>query len=137
MVRFDVVSLLPDMFNALRQGVTGRAIEQGIAELVLWNPRDYTQDKHRTVDDRPYGGGPGMLMMVEPLQAAIAGQGVILGSEPILKGLVETGLLVNPFKAVATTNVGYDLVTTPDLAMKESVRRFCDWVKTLARGDRD
>jgi LysR family glycine cleavage system transcriptional activator len=71
------------------------------------------------------------------LQAAIAGQGVILGSEPILKGLVETGLLVNPFKAVATTNVGYDLVTTPDLAMKESVRRFCDWVNTLASGDRD
>jgi tRNA (guanine37-N1)-methyltransferase len=71
-MRFDVVSLFPDMFDALRQGVTGRAIEQGIAELVLWNPRDYTQDKHRTVDDRPYGGGPGMLMMVEPLQAAIA-----------------------------------------------------------------
>jgi tRNA (guanine37-N1)-methyltransferase len=71
-MRFDVVSLLPDLFQVLRgQGVTGRAIERGIAELHLWNPRDYTQDVHRTVDDRPYGGGPGMVMMVEPLRAAI------------------------------------------------------------------
>ena len=70
-MRFDVISLFPEMFDALRAGVTGRAIEQGLAQLVLWNPRDYTHDVHRTVDDRPYGGGPGMVMMVEPLKAAI------------------------------------------------------------------
>ena len=70
-MRFDVISLFPDMFDALRTGITGRALAQGLAHMVLWNPRDYTTDVHRTVDDRPYGGGPGMVMMVEPLMAAI------------------------------------------------------------------
>lgn len=71
-MRFDVVTLFPEMFNAVRrQGVTGRAFERGIADLHLWNPRDFTSDPHRTVDDRPYGGGPGMVMKVEPLSAAI------------------------------------------------------------------
>jgi tRNA (guanine37-N1)-methyltransferase len=72
-VRFDVISLFPDLFRILTggQGITGRALERGIAELHLWNPRDYTRDLHRTVDDRPYGGGPGMVMRLEPLRAAI------------------------------------------------------------------
>jgi len=70
-VRFDVVTLLPEMFEAARLGVTGRAFERGQAQLRLWNPRDYTHDVHRTVDDRPYGGGPGMVMKVEPLRVAI------------------------------------------------------------------
>jgi len=71
-VRFDVLTLFPEMFRALSdQGITRRALERGLAELHCWNPRDYTQDVHRTVDDRPYGGGPGMLMKVEPLSAAI------------------------------------------------------------------
>lgn len=70
-MRFDVVTLLPEMFEAARLGVTGRAFERGQAQLRLWNPRDYTHDVHRTVDDRPYGGGPGMVMKVEPLRAAI------------------------------------------------------------------
>jgi len=71
-MRFDVITLFPDLFRILEgQGVTGRALDRGIAELHLWNPRDYTQDVHRTVDDRPYGGGPGMVMKVEPLRAAI------------------------------------------------------------------
>jgi len=71
-VRFDVVSLFPDLFGILAEhGVISRALERGIAELHLWNPRDYTRDLHRTVDDRPYGGGPGMVMKVEPLRAAI------------------------------------------------------------------
>jgi len=70
-VRFDVVTLLPEMFEAARLGVTGRAFERGLAQLRLWNPRDYTHDVHHTVDDRPYGGGPGMVMKVEPLRAAI------------------------------------------------------------------
>ena len=59
------------MFDAIRHGVTGRAVERGLVALALWNPRDHASDLHRTVDDRPYGGGPGMVMQVEPLRAAI------------------------------------------------------------------
>ncbi len=71
--RFSIVTLFPDMFDSfLSQGVIGRAVKAGIIEVALYNPRDYTHDKHRTVDDRPYGGGPGMLMMVQPLSDAIA-----------------------------------------------------------------
>jgi len=67
-----VVTLFPEMFKAVSgSGITRRAVEKGILELDFWNPRDYTSDKHRTVDDKPYGGGPGMLMKVEPLEKAI------------------------------------------------------------------
>ena len=68
----DVVTLFPEMFSALTQsGVTRRALEEGRWSLDFWNPRDFTEDKHRSVDDRPYGGGPGMVMMPGPLEAAI------------------------------------------------------------------
>jgi len=71
-MKFDVVTLFPEMVESVANvGVLGRAIKNGQIQLNSWNPRDYTQDKHRTVDDRPYGGGPGMLMKVEPLKAAI------------------------------------------------------------------
>ena len=71
-MRIDVVTLFPQMFEAVSQyGITRRAQEQGIVELETWNPREYTHDKHRTVDDRPYGGGPGMLMKVQPLRDAL------------------------------------------------------------------
>jgi tRNA (guanine37-N1)-methyltransferase len=67
-----VVTLFPEMFDAItQQGVIARAIKNGTIEFNAWNPRDYATDKHKTVDDRPYGGGPGMLMMVEPLAKAI------------------------------------------------------------------
>lgn len=67
-----VISLFPEMFDAITEhGVTGRAVKRGLIEIERFNPRDFTHDRHRTVDDRPYGGGPGMLMMVEPLRAAI------------------------------------------------------------------
>lgn len=67
------ISLFPQMFDAITQyGVTGRAIRNGLIDFHTWNPRDFTHDKHRTVDDRPYGGGPGMLMMVQPLRDAIS-----------------------------------------------------------------
>jgi len=70
---YEIVTLFPEMFDAITEyGVTGRAVRNGLIELGYSNPRDYTQDVHRTVDDRPYGGGPGMLMLVEPLLAAIA-----------------------------------------------------------------
>ena len=68
-----LVSLFPEMFQAVTDhGVTGRAVKQGLVEISHSNPRDYTTDRHRTVDDRPYGGGPGMLMKIDPLQQAIA-----------------------------------------------------------------
>ncbi|AMP10999.1 tRNA (guanine(37)-N(1))-methyltransferase [Collimonas arenae] len=71
-MQFDVVTLFPEMFAALTQsGVTRRAFEQKKCELAMWNPRDFTTDNHRTVDDRPYGGGPGMVMLAKPLEAAI------------------------------------------------------------------
>lgn len=70
--QFDVVTLFPPMFDAISQhGITSRALENKIYDLNLWNPRDYTNDNHRTVDDRPYGGGPGMVMLAEPLEQAI------------------------------------------------------------------
>lgn len=69
--RIDVISLFPDMFEAIQYGITGRAIRNGLIDLAITNPRDFTQDRHKTVDDRPYGGGPGMLMKVEPLKEAI------------------------------------------------------------------
>lgn len=72
MMRIDVITLFPDLFEiAVRNGVTGRAVQRGTVELGVWNPRDYATDKHRSVDDRPYGGGPGMVMMVQPLREAI------------------------------------------------------------------
>lgn len=71
-MRIDVITLFPETFEALANlGVTGRAIRQGQVELKTWNPRDWAADKHRTVDDRPYGGGPGMVMAVEPLTTTI------------------------------------------------------------------
>ncbi len=67
-----VISLFPEMFEAIEgSGITRRAIEGDLLKLRTWNPRDFATDKHRTVDDKPYGGGPGMLMKVEPLKAAI------------------------------------------------------------------
>ncbi len=71
-MQFDVVTLFPDMFTAITQsGITRRAFEQKKCGLSLWNPRDFTTDNYRTIDDRPYGGGPGMVMMAKPLEAAI------------------------------------------------------------------
>ncbi len=72
-MRFDVVTLFPEMFESITQyGVTRRAVEQGRFELQTWNPRDFTTDNYRTIDDRPYGGGPGMVMLAEPLEKAIS-----------------------------------------------------------------
>ena len=72
MIHFDAVTLFPEMFDAItRSGVTRRAFESGLYELVLWNPRDFSTNAYRSVDDRPYGGGPGMVMMSEPLEKAL------------------------------------------------------------------
>lgn len=72
-MRFDVVTIFPEMFSALTQwGVTGRACETSLASVHLWNPRDFCADARKTVDDRAYGGGPGMVMMAKPLEDALA-----------------------------------------------------------------
>ena len=71
-MHFDVVTIFPEMLEALsRHGITARALEEKLFELKTWDPRDFTTDNYRRVDDRPYGGGPGMVMMAEPLQACI------------------------------------------------------------------
>jgi tRNA (guanine37-N1)-methyltransferase len=71
-MRIDVVTLFPEMVgHAARFGVTGRALERGLWRLGVWNPRDFVTDTYRTVDDRPYGGGPGMVMLAEPLTKAL------------------------------------------------------------------
>jgi tRNA (guanine37-N1)-methyltransferase len=71
-MRFDVVTLFPQMFAAVTQsGITSRALQGGLWQLRTWNPRDFTTDNYRTVDERPYGGGPGMVMLAEPLEKAL------------------------------------------------------------------
>jgi len=87
-IRFDAVTLFPEMFSAVTvSGITGRAMQAGLWSLRLWNPRDYTEDHYRTVDDRPYGGGPGMVMLAEPLEKALdaveaAGGGKVIYLSP-------------------------------------------------------
>ena len=71
-MQFDVITLFPPMFEAVtKYGITRRALEEHLWSLELWNPRDFTIDNYRTIDDRPYGGGPGMVMLAEPLETAI------------------------------------------------------------------
>lgn len=71
-MKVAVISLFPEMFRALMDyGISGRAVSQGLLDIKLCNPREFTDDAHQTVDDRPYGGGPGMVMKIAPLQAAI------------------------------------------------------------------
>ncbi len=73
MIHLDVVTLFPEMFEAITgSGITQRARDKGFYELVLWNPRDFSTNAYRSVDDRPYGGGPGMVMMAQPLSKALA-----------------------------------------------------------------
>lgn len=72
-MKIALITLFPEMFAAVtKYGITGRAIGNKLLEVECFNPRDFTSDRHQTVDDRPYGGGPGMVMMVEPLRQAIA-----------------------------------------------------------------
>jgi tRNA (guanine37-N1)-methyltransferase len=72
-MKIALITLFPEMFEALTDyGISGRALDKGLLEISSFNPRDYTSDAHATVDDRPYGGGPGMVLMIEPLRRAIA-----------------------------------------------------------------
>ena len=119
-MRFDVVTLFPEMITAAASyGVTGRAIERKIVSLSVWNPRDYSHDKHRTVDDRPYGGGPGMVMKYQPLHDVLksakrAGSGsakvVYLSPQgkPITQALLSEACNVSQLILVAGRYEGVD-----------------------------
>ena len=97
-----LVSLFPEMFEAVTDhGVTGRAVKQGLVQISHSNPRDYTTDRHRTVDDRPYGGGPGMLMKIDPLQQAIAAAREAAGEGAKVIYLSPQGRRLDHSKAVA------------------------------------
>ena len=103
---FGVISLFPKMFQAVTDyGITGRAIKEGLISLDTWNPRDFTHDKHRTVDDRPYGGGPGMLMKIQPLRDAILAARTAAGAETKVIYLSPQGRLLDQtgVQALATS----------------------------------
>ena len=96
MKRFDVVTLFPEMFSALTQsGVTGRAESRGIYDLVCWNPREFADDPRRTVDDRPYGGGPGMLMKAPILSQSVRKAKQLLGDDALVVAMSPQGAPVD------------------------------------------
>ena len=98
-MQIGVITLFPEMVNTVTEyGVTGRAVKRNLLSLQCWNPRDFTQDVHRTVDDRPYGGGPGMLMKVEPLRDAIAAAREKLGKDVLTVYLSPQGEQLNQQK---------------------------------------
>ena len=91
-MKIALITLFPEMFEALTDyGISGRAVNQGLLELSSFNPRDYTDDPHSVVDDRPYGGGPGMVMMVEPLRKAISAARDWIQGEPLVVYLSPQG----------------------------------------------
>ena len=93
---FGVITLFPDMFRTITDyGITGRAVKKKIIEIQTWNPRDFTHDQHRTVDDRPYGGGPGMLMKIQPLRDAIQAARKAAGTEAKVIYLSPQGRLLD------------------------------------------
>jgi tRNA (guanine37-N1)-methyltransferase len=91
----SVISLFPEIFDALNYGICGRAIKSGRFELNISSLRDYTTDKHRTVDDRPFGGGPGMVLMADPIRKAIAASKALLGDDCLTVYLSPQGKVVN------------------------------------------
>ncbi|NVK21147.1 MAG: tRNA (guanosine(37)-N1)-methyltransferase TrmD [Kangiellaceae bacterium] len=113
-MKIHVISLFPQMFDAVsEQGVVGRAIQQGKVDFVVTNPREFTTDKHRTVDDRPYGGGPGMLMMTEPLSQAIrfAESKLAIDGQPVHK------IYLSPQGEPLNQKLVQDLAKKPNLLL--------------------
>jgi tRNA (guanine37-N1)-methyltransferase len=94
-VWFGVITLFPEMFSVLQYGITGRALKDKLLQVDCWNPRDFTQNKHRTVDDRPYGAGPGMVMMAQPLQGAIHAAKQAASQKPLVIHLSPQGQCFN------------------------------------------
>ncbi len=116
-MRIDVVTLFPEMFGVVRDlGVTGRAHAQGRWSLHAWNPRDFTHDVHRTVDDRPYGGGPGMVMMAGPLEAAV---------NAAQEARAALGLGRAPVALLAPVGRRYDQAGAESLAASEGLILIC------------
>ena len=111
-IRFDVITLFPEMFAAVTEcGITGRARQAGLWRLETWNPRDFTTDNYRTVDDRPYGGGPGMVMLAEPLEKALdaaraAGGGRVVYLSPQGRKLDQAGVMALAKEAALTLLCG-------------------------------
>jgi tRNA (guanine37-N1)-methyltransferase len=110
-MQFDVISIFPEMFQVIHQGgVVGRALEKKIFSLNTWNPRDFTNDSRKTVDDRAYGGGPGMVMMVEPLEKTLLA---------VKKSHVSAGpvLLLSPQGKTFNQQMALDLLNNPQITM--------------------
>jgi len=118
-MQLGIVTLLPEMFSAVTEyGISGRAVRSGLMSLEYFNPRDFTTDKHRTVDDKPFGGGPGMLMKTEPLVAAIAAARQAVGEK-------QNGS--EPSKVIYLSPQGRTLKQDSiiDLAQRESMVLLC------------
>jgi tRNA (guanine37-N1)-methyltransferase len=95
-MKIAIVTLFPEMFAALTEyGISGRAIQQGLLDVGLFNPRTHTRDRHQTVDHRPYGGGPGMVMMIEPLRQSIDEARDWIGREATVVYLSPQGRVLN------------------------------------------
>jgi len=108
---FDVMTIFPEMFDIIHAGgVVGRALEKQLFKLNTWNPRDYTTDNRKTVDDRAYGGGPGMVMMVEPLEKTLQAIKALQGNA----GLV---VLLSPQGKVFNQDLAQDLLSHEQITM--------------------
>ena len=95
-MKIALISLFPEMFDSLTEyGVSGRAFKNGLLQSKCFNPREYTEDRHQTVDDRPYGGGPGMVMMIEPLRKAISAAREWAGEEAVVVYLSPQGQVLD------------------------------------------
>jgi tRNA (guanine37-N1)-methyltransferase len=99
-MKFGIITLFPEMFDIFAKfGVVGRALDKALISAQYWNPRDYTSDVHHTVDDRPYGGGPGMVMMAEPLFQAVSDAKSSLGADTKVCYLSPQGVRLTQAKA--------------------------------------
>jgi len=106
-LRIAVITLFPEMFDAITaHGITARAVKQSLVDIRCWNPRSFTSDRHSTVDDRPYGGGPGMVMMVQPLRDAVRAAKEWTGEQAPVIYLSPQGRTLD--QAGAATLVGYN-----------------------------
>ena len=109
-MNFGIISLFPEMFKALDYGIPGRAQQKNLTTLRYYNPRDFTKDKHKTVDDRPFGGGPGMVMMAEPLQKALnAAKKAVQGPSLVIH--------LSPQGSRLTQNMLFELAEKPSLIL--------------------
>jgi len=119
--KFDIVTLFPEMFDAItKYGITSRALQKNIYAVQYWNPRDYTTDNHKTVDDRPYGGGPGMVMLIEPLEKAIGAAKAVQVAENSGENIVPWVVHVSPAGKPLTHDKVMQLSKKPGLVLLAS-----------------